>query len=424
MASIPGVRFDITGASGSQGLLSPKSSWRVYVIPRGGFASAASTGALITFDSASVASRFAALDWIQAGLLTANIRQVAAVGGNSISVSGAVLTVAQNDRILIIGRTQPTVSGGSATYTVPATIIRQRDDDAATIYTNSMVTSNADGLIQFYSDPALYDAIIQDGNQSNQGYIANLAVGAVEGISTEFASVFGATVTFLAGVSMNRTLVVGQSVTLHGALGVTGGTVLGGSVTVTGRAFFGSTVTMDGTIGVTGLATLSGGATVASGLTVSTGIFGVSNQPMTILTGNITPTGQSIGTGVATLITWAIENYDVGGMHDIVANSNTIVIPVGAPGVYWISAQVGWNIGVTTMCSMSIIKGGDTTIAHISELLPAVGVSRSTQTLGTIDVSAAGATYVVSVIQNSGTTQSITAASNRATSQFMAAKLF
>src|SRR3990167_2713259 len=126
MASIPGFRFDITGASGSQNLLSPKASWRCFVLPRGAYASQDSTGTLITFDSASVASRFAVNDWIQAGLLTANIRQVGSVGGNSLNVSGAALTVSENQRILLIGSTEPTVTGGSATYTTPNTIVRDR----------------------------------------------------------------------------------------------------------------------------------------------------------------------------------------------------------------------------------------------------------------------------------------------------------
>lgn len=205
MASIPGARFDITGASGSQGLLSPKASWRAYVLPRGAHASADSTGTLITFDSASAAARFAANNWIQAGLLVANIRQVSAVGGNSISVGGAALTVAENDRIYIIGNTQPTVSGGSATYTTPNTRIRQRDDDGSDLYTNSMVTSNADGLVQFWADANFYDVIVQDSNQANQGAIIDLEVGSVEGISTSLASVFGATVT------INGALIVGDS---------------------------------------------------------------------------------------------------------------------------------------------------------------------------------------------------------------------
>lgn len=212
MASIPGFRFDITGASGSQGLLSPKSSYRAYILPRGGHASADSTGTLITFDSASVASRFAVNNWLQAGLLTANIRQVSAVGGNSISVSGAALTITENDRIFLIGNTQPTVTGGSATYTTPNTRIYQRDDDGADLYTNSMITSNSDGLIQGWAGVNYYDAIIQDGNQSNQGSIVDMEVGSVDGVSTSQAAVFGATVT------------------INGALGVTGTAVFGATL--------------------------------------------------------------------------------------------------------------------------------------------------------------------------------------------------
>lgn len=204
MASIPGFRFDITGASGSQGLLGPKDSWRAYILPRGGYAKQDSSGTLITFDSASVASRFAANDWIQAGLSIDNIRKVSAVGGNSLSVAGSALTVSENDRIFLIGSTQPTTIGSSATYRTPASVIRERDDDGADRYTNSMITSDSNGLIQGFAEANLYDVIIQDGNQTNQGSIVNLAVGVAEGVSATQTAVFGATVT------------------MHGALGVTG----------------------------------------------------------------------------------------------------------------------------------------------------------------------------------------------------------
>ena len=175
MANIPGFRFDISGASGSQGLLGPKDSWKAYFLPRGGYASQDSTGALITFDSASVASRFAVGNWIQAGLNTANIRQVGAVGGNSVSISGSNLTISENDRIYLIGNTEPTVNGNSATYT-PKTIIRKRDDDAADVYTNSMVTTDNNGLVQGFSLPQWFDVLIQDGNGANQGSIIDLWV--------------------------------------------------------------------------------------------------------------------------------------------------------------------------------------------------------------------------------------------------------
>lgn len=175
MATIPGFRFDITGASGSQGLLSPKESWKAYVFPRGAYASQASTGQTITFDTTSIASRFTVNDWVQVSTSTANIRQVMAVGGNSITVNSAV-TVALNDRVFVIGQTQPTVNGGSATYT-PDTYVRQRDDTTATLYTNSMITTDNNGLVRAHSVQGLYDMLVQDGNQSNQGYVADFEIG-------------------------------------------------------------------------------------------------------------------------------------------------------------------------------------------------------------------------------------------------------
>jgi hypothetical protein len=211
----------------------------VYVLPRGGSAKQDSTGTLITFDSAAVASRFTANNWIQAGLSTDNIRQVSAVGGNSLSVSGAALAVSENDRILLIGNTQPTVTGGSATYTTPATIIRERDDDGADVYTNSVVTTDTNGVAEFYASPNIFDCLIQDANQGNQGIIENLPVGAVEGVSTEYPALFGATVT------------------INGALGVTG------------TAYFESTVTIDGAIGVTGTAEFGSTVTCLQGVTIA-----------------------------------------------------------------------------------------------------------------------------------------------------------
>jgi hypothetical protein len=292
VASLNGFRFDITGASGSQGLLTPKSSWRAYIFPRGAYAEQDSTGTLITVDSADVASRFAANDWIQVGISTDNIRQVAAVGGNSFSVNSAV-TVSENDRVFLIGTTQPTVTGGSATYTVPESVIRERDDDAADIITNSMITSNANGLIQGFAATNFYDVLIQDGDQSNQGFIADMEVGAVGGISATGAALFGTTATFNgqigvtgwatfgASVTMNAQLGVtghatfGSSVTGHANAGFTGQLAVGGSASVTDMLIVGTTLTVDGALGVTDLATIGTTLTVDGNLGVTgSGLFG------------------------------------------------------------------------------------------------------------------------------------------------------
>lgn len=194
MSSIPGFRLDITGATGSLGVLGPKSGYRCYVLPRGAYASQDSTGSLLTFDSASVAARFSVGNWVQAGLATANIRQVSAVGGNSISVNTSV-TVSENDRIYLIGNTEPTVVGGSATYTTPNTLIRQRDDDAADLYTNSMLTTDTNGMVQGFGLPQMTDILVQDGNRANVGSVIDQMLGVVEGISTTEPSYFGATIT-------------------------------------------------------------------------------------------------------------------------------------------------------------------------------------------------------------------------------------
>ena len=168
------------------------------------------------------------------------------------------------NRVFLIGSTQPSTSGGSATYTIPATIIRHRDDDASDRYTNSMVTSDSDGLIRFHATQGIYDTLIQDGNQGNQGYIADLPVGTVEGVSTVLWAVFGATVTMNAALGVTGTITA-NTVTVNQALGVTG------------WATFGSTVTMNSTLGVTGAATLSGWVTCGSSVTMS-GALGVTGS--------------------------------------------------------------------------------------------------------------------------------------------------
>ena len=176
MASLNGFRSNITGASGSQGLMAPQSSWKVYILPRGAHAASASTGTKITFDSTDAASRFTASNWIQVGTSVDNIRQISSVAGTSMLVNTAV-TVAQNDRIFQFSTTQPTVAGGSATYASPGTTIYPRDDDAATSVTNSMLTTDSSGMFEFFAANGFYDALVQDANQANQLGIADLEVG-------------------------------------------------------------------------------------------------------------------------------------------------------------------------------------------------------------------------------------------------------
>jgi hypothetical protein len=444
MATIPGIRFDITGASGSQGLLTPKSGWRCYVLPRGGFVSQDSTGTLLTFDSAAIAGRFAALNWIQAGLSAANIRQVSAVGGNSLSVSGAALTVSENDRIFLIGSTEPTISGGSVTYSTPATTVRQRDDDASDLYVNSMITTNADGLVQFFSTPAVYDCVIQDGNRALQGSLIDVSVGLAEGISTSQASTFGATVTinaalgvtgFFTGdtVTVNRALGVtgwatfGATVTMNANAGVTGTFAVGatstfsGTMTVTGRVAFGNSVSIDGALGITGALTL-GASGVLGGLSVTTGIFGVSNQPRVLLTNN----GNQSTTGDGTLLrlVWDTEDFDVGSLH----SGSSSAINITDPGLYLFIGQVQWATivgatGTTAVYSTTIRKNNSGTIGVVRGIAGATNYVLS-QSVSLIERSAAGDYYDLTAAQTSGTTQDVTCTPNRTNSQFSGVKLF
>jgi hypothetical protein len=337
MASIPGAALNITGTSGSNAGLVAKQGWRAYVFPRGGHASQDSSGTLITFDSAAVASRFVANNWIQVGLNTANIRKVSAVGGNSLSVSGAAVTVTTNDRVFLIGNTQPSVSGGSATYIIPASTIRQRDDAGATIFTNSMVTSNVYGLVQFWSAANFYDVLIQDGNQSNQGSIIDLSLGMAEGVDTNQVSVFGATVTINSRVGITGSVVIQGSLIVtadiaSNTLASTGNATVGGLLDATGRSKFGSTATFNTNIGVTGTATFeqtatfNGQAVFGSTITVNANVTTTGDIYFRRLIGNrgTTVTGvhwELSGWGAGSTISVANGSNDTQGSAVITAGS-------------------------------------------------------------------------------------------------------
>ncbi len=173
MASLNTFQSNITGTTGSVNTIEPKSGWKVYILARGGYASQASSGALLTFDSSSVASRFAVNDWVQVGTAVSKIAKVTAVGGNSISLNASE-TVALNDRILNVGQTQPVVTSGNATYW-PSVLLYTRDDDASTGTT--VLTTDSNGLYRFSSADGIYDELIVDANGSNQMYVADIQVG-------------------------------------------------------------------------------------------------------------------------------------------------------------------------------------------------------------------------------------------------------
>ena len=176
MASINGFASSVTGTTGSYNALEPKSGWRLFVCPRGIHVSSAGSASPIVADTAEAASRIAANQWFQIGTDVSSIRQCSAVEGNSFAYSGSALTVTAGNRVVVIGNTQPTVSGLSATYQ-PHTTIYSRDDDAATPVTNSMVTSDASGGYQFWALDNQYDVVVQDNNQACQDVMEDVIIG-------------------------------------------------------------------------------------------------------------------------------------------------------------------------------------------------------------------------------------------------------
>jgi hypothetical protein len=391
-------------------------------LPRGGYAKQDGTSSPIVLDSANVASRFAANDWVQVGLSTDNIRKVSSVGGNSIAYAGDNVTVSENDRVFLVGATQPTVTGGSATYTVPATTVRERDDDAADAYTNSMITSDSNGMVQGFAEPNYYDCIIQDGDQANQASVIDLPLGAVGGISTGNAAVFGATVTINGALGVTGWAFFGASVTMHAALGVTGTVAIGSTTTlhaalgVTGHALFGVTATVNGALGVTGLVTTGDSATIGGALTVT-------NQPRCLV--YLTPAGGLTTSVTTTEIPWDTIHYDIGDMVDFAASSETVT--VNEAGTYLFNAGVVWaNHGTAGggIKAAQIFHGNSEVVLSYactkgsSSSLDSVGVNLSKSFYAI-----AGATFAVRCSQTSGVSHPLTGSTTNQITFFSATKL-
>lgn len=174
MASLNAFINNITGTTGAANTIEPKAGWKVYLLPRGAHASAASAASPITFDSDAAAARFNANDWFQVGTDISRIRRVSAVGGNSFAYAGLAITVAQNERVLRIGTTQPVVSN-TATY-IPHTTTYPRDDDGSTPTGSSTIT-DSNGFYAFYAADAIYDLLVQDANGTNVGLVADIQIG-------------------------------------------------------------------------------------------------------------------------------------------------------------------------------------------------------------------------------------------------------
>lgn len=83
------------------------------------------------------------------------------------------------------------------------------------------------------------------------------------------------------------------------------------------------------------------GPTGATGPSGPTGATGIPGTPLTVNAARVAAFGgQAIpNTGVLTLVTWELEDYDVGNMHSTVTGSNSQLIPP-VSGFYLVTANI------------------------------------------------------------------------------------
>lgn len=94
---------------------------------------------------------------------------------------------------------------------------------------------------------------------------------------------------------------------------------------------------------------------VAFGSTVT-----AASQPRALVYHNAT---QSIATGSSlTALSFNSETYDVGAMHDTVANNSRLTVPAGGDGLYLVVAGAFFASNATGVRSIAIRKGGTTVV--------------------------------------------------------------
>lgn len=71
-------------------------------------------------------------------------------------------------------------------------------------------------------------------------------------------------------------------------------------------------------------------------------------------------TNLSVSSGTSTDITFPTEDYDVGGMHDIVTNTDRMTVPSGGKGIFLACAGVGFESNSTGNRALSITVNGAT----------------------------------------------------------------
>lgn len=69
-------------------------------------------------------------------------------------------------------------------------------------------------------------------------------------------------------------------------------------------------------------------------------------------------TSLSVSSGASTDVTFPTEDYDVGGMHDVVTNTDRMTVPPGGNGIYLVSTGVGFEANSTGYRMLSITVNG------------------------------------------------------------------
>lgn len=110
---------------------------------------------------------------------------------------------------------------------------------------------------------------------------------------------------------------------------------------------------------------------------------------------------QEIANGVLTVLTFDLEDYDVGGLHDNAVNPERITIPPGGDGLYLIGAQYSLETSASGRKSVQLHKNG-TDRFGISEVMgDDGGLALSLQCWAVINL-VAGDYVVTQVRQDSG----------------------
>ena len=77
---------------------------------------------------------------------------------------------------------------------------------------------------------------------------------------------------------------------------------------------------------------------------------------------------QTITTATDTVLSFNIENFDIGGLHSTSSNIGRITIPAGAAGLYLLEASLFWDALGTGLRAAWLRLNGTTTLARSNEI--------------------------------------------------------